>query len=95
LILSKFEICEGHLRLKPIDLMAIVEVVCSYFYHGLMAITSLIVGFALLEVESDVSVFAVPIFLLFVFSVWKIVLELKKMRIYKRLLKNEYLNGNK
>jgi len=87
LILSKFEIRDGHLRLKPISLLTRIEVTCCYVYYGLMALASLIVTLGLLTLRDKMSILAVPLFAVFAVSIWLLLVEGDKMRIYKRMLK--------
>ena len=87
LIISRFEIREGQLKLKPRNLLNKLVILFGYIYYGLMGLLSLAIMLALPLLKIQFTVLVIPVFAILGISVWMILVEGDQMRIYKKMLK--------
>jgi len=87
LIFSKFEIRYGYLKLKPLTFLTWIEEAFIYAYYGFMGLSSFLVTSVLLTLKDKLLLLAIPVSTVFVISVWMILRETDKVRIYRKMIK--------
>jgi hypothetical protein len=87
LIISKFQIKEGQLRLKPRTGIDKFLVSIGYFYYGLVSVISLVMMPFLVIFKIKLIILFIPLFAILLLSVWMMAVEGDKLRVYKKMLK--------
>ena len=83
---SGFEIKEGQLKLKIKKRYTRIAELFSYFYYGSFALLSVLLALFLPFLKTQFMVSLIPLFALLSLSVWMILREVYKDRIYNKML---------